>query len=270
MHSFGSQKSMNIAVIAPPWFTVPPHGYGGVENVCADLVHGLTDRGHAVTLIGAGASGTPARFVATYDVPPSARLGEPLPEVLHAAAAARVLDDLNVDIVHDHTLAGPLMARGRDIPTVVTMHGPSLARLASTTANSGERRLISSPSRLRNAVPHLTCPGSEPCTTRSTSTTYPFRDRQGRRAAVPRAVAPGQGRRTWPSTPLGRPACPIVVAGKCTSRPSWSTSETHIEPRLGPDVTIFGQVDADREARAAGPVCGPALPDPSGTSRSAW
>ena len=56
-----ARDPLHIAMIAPPWFTVPPHGYGGVENVCADLVHGLMDRGHAVTLIGAGASGTPAR-----------------------------------------------------------------------------------------------------------------------------------------------------------------------------------------------------------------
>ena len=28
-------------MVAPPWFTIPPHGYGGVENVCADLIAGL-------------------------------------------------------------------------------------------------------------------------------------------------------------------------------------------------------------------------------------
>src|SRR5205085_10781063 len=80
MHRHGAQGPLHIAMIAPPWFTIPPQGYGGVENVCADLIGGLIERGHAVTLVGAGADGTAANFVATYDEPPSARLGEPLPE----------------------------------------------------------------------------------------------------------------------------------------------------------------------------------------------
>ena len=90
MTGSGPHVPLNVAMVAPPWFTVPPHGYGGVENVCADLVAGLVDRGHdghpdrCRTPRHPGAS-----FVATYDEPPSERLGEPLPEVLHAAAAAR-------------------------------------------------------------------------------------------------------------------------------------------------------------------------------------
>ena len=55
-----SLRPLRIAMIAPPWFTVPPQGYGGVENMCADLVDGLVQRGHEVTLIGAGDAGTKA------------------------------------------------------------------------------------------------------------------------------------------------------------------------------------------------------------------
>lgn len=49
-----------------------------------------------------------------------------MPEVLHAAAAARMLENLDIDVVHDHTLAGSLLAIGRPPPavTVVTAHGP--------------------------------------------------------------------------------------------------------------------------------------------------
>ena len=47
-----------------PYFTVPPEGYGGVESVVAGLVDGLVERGHHVTLLGAGEHGTRAqRFV---------------------------------------------------------------------------------------------------------------------------------------------------------------------------------------------------------------
>jgi hypothetical protein len=37
---------MRIAVIAPPWYTVPPSRYGGIEWVVALLADGLTERGH--------------------------------------------------------------------------------------------------------------------------------------------------------------------------------------------------------------------------------
>ena len=48
-----------------------------------------------------------------------------MPEVQAAAVTAAALADLDVDVVHDHSLAGPLLARTRDVPTVVTLHGPS-------------------------------------------------------------------------------------------------------------------------------------------------
>jgi len=32
---------MRIAVVAPPFFSVPPEGYGGIESMVALLVDGL-------------------------------------------------------------------------------------------------------------------------------------------------------------------------------------------------------------------------------------
>ncbi len=42
-----------------------------------------------------------SRFFAVFEEPPSLRIGEPMPEVLHAAAAAEVIDDQTADLVHD-------------------------------------------------------------------------------------------------------------------------------------------------------------------------
>jgi glycosyltransferase involved in cell wall biosynthesis len=112
-------------MLAPPWFELPPRGYGGTEAIVAALVDQLVELGHEVTLVGSGKNRTRAqRFVQVYEEPPSALLGTPVPEVVVAAAAARAFDDLDLDLIHDHTLAGPLLARGRSIPTIVTMHGP--------------------------------------------------------------------------------------------------------------------------------------------------
>jgi glycosyl transferase family 4 len=97
-------------MIAPPWFELPPRGYGGIEWMCHRLTEALVARGHDVTLIGAGRADTSARFFSTTPKPPTERLGEAFPEVLHVAEAAAILEDLEVDVIHDHTFAGPLLA----------------------------------------------------------------------------------------------------------------------------------------------------------------
>ncbi|MFD0886494.1 glycosyltransferase, partial [Streptosporangium algeriense] len=100
------RDAMRVVMVAPPWYDVPPLGYGGIEAMLAELVSGLSRRGHDVTLIGAGRAGTGARFLPTYDPAPSERIGEPMPEVLHAAKAYALALDIDADIVHDHSLAG--------------------------------------------------------------------------------------------------------------------------------------------------------------------
>lgn len=97
----------------------------------ADLVDALIDRGHDVTLLGAGESATSAQFLPLWDSAIPEMLGQPLPEVVHAVKVRRAVERLAAedaaDIVHDHTLSGPLNApiyRGLGLPTVVTVHGP--------------------------------------------------------------------------------------------------------------------------------------------------
>jgi glycosyltransferase involved in cell wall biosynthesis len=115
---------MRIAVVAPPWFEIPPPAYGGIESMCYELVQGLVARGYEVTLIGAGRNHSDARFIATYTVRPGGigTVGSKLHELTHAAKAARTIEAIEPDVVHDHPLAGPLTATRH--PTVVTVHGP--------------------------------------------------------------------------------------------------------------------------------------------------
>jgi len=119
-------RPFRIAMVAPPWFDLPPRGYGGTETIVAALADQLVMRGHHVALLGAGQNRTRAHeFYPLYETPPTGQLGSPMPEVIATAEAARVLAELDVDIVHDHSLAGPLLARGRAVPTVATVHGPA-------------------------------------------------------------------------------------------------------------------------------------------------
>lgn len=118
---------LRIVLVAPPWYTVPPQGYGGVELVVALLAEGLRARGHTVTLIAADGSGLEA--VACAPAGLSADLGsatERHREVTYAARALDVLGSLGpVDVIHDHcgfsTLVG---AAGLGIaPVIHTVHG---------------------------------------------------------------------------------------------------------------------------------------------------
>ncbi|HZD37714.1 MAG TPA: glycosyltransferase [Actinomycetes bacterium] len=115
---------LRVGMLAPPWYDLPPSGYGGIEAMVYWLVQGLIERGHERTVISGGEDRTAARSHRTYPDAPSARVGQALPEVVHAAMASRHLSGLDLDVVHDHSLAGPLASAGRRAPTVVTAHGP--------------------------------------------------------------------------------------------------------------------------------------------------
>jgi glycosyltransferase involved in cell wall biosynthesis len=241
-------------MVAPPWFEVPPQGYGGIEQMLADLVGGLVERGHKVTVVGAGRDGTPANFEQTYAEPPSERLGEPVPEVVHAAAAARIVADLDVDVVHDHTLAGPLTAAGRTTPTVATMHGPVDGELDLYYRQLGPAvALVALSEAQRRMAPDLNWVATVPNGVDVAS--YPYReDKEDWLLFVGRMVADkGAHLAIDAARAAGRR---IVVAGKMNEPAEEEYFEREIRPRLGDDVTFLGQVDADAKrdlyARAAG------------------
>ncbi|HEX9343426.1 MAG TPA: glycosyltransferase family 4 protein [Actinomycetota bacterium] len=117
---------MRIALVAPPWFSVPPDGYGGIESVVALLADGLAERGHEVTLFAPPGSRTRARLVAPLgeeQSPPAGAVGDPWYEAAHAVAAYERAEEF--DLLHDHT--GPVGASIGAVSgaTVVhTLHGP--------------------------------------------------------------------------------------------------------------------------------------------------
>src|SRR5204863_6746396 len=126
-------------------------------------------------LVGAGRDATPADFLRTYRDPPSERLGDPLPELLHAAAAARLVAGLDADVVHDHSLAGPLTALGRRTPTVATMHGPVEGEMAEYYRRLGDAvALVAISDAQRAAAPDLNWVATVPNGLDLDS--YPFRE----------------------------------------------------------------------------------------------
>lgn len=129
---------MRILVIAPPWFAVPPAGYGGIEQVVALLADGLVAEGHDVTLLAAGGSRTRAELWATFEEAPSARIGDPAVELIHVLAGYRRRDEF--DVIHDHTLTGVALAAMPGGPPVVhTLHGPWTPTMAALYRQLADR-----------------------------------------------------------------------------------------------------------------------------------
>jgi glycosyltransferase involved in cell wall biosynthesis len=231
-------------MIAPPWYELPPTGYGGTEAVVAALVDQLAVRGHTVALVGAGGHRTRAAcFHPTFDPPPSRRLGTPLPEVLHAAKAANVLDSVELDLVHDHSLAGPLLAASRRVPTVVTMHGPVDGELGAYFAALGNAvHAVAISDAQRRLNPGLNWVGT--VHNAIDVAAFPYRARKGDYVLWLGRFAEDKGAHL--AIEAARSArLPIVVAGKCNEPAERDYFAAQIAPRLGAGVRYVGEADAD-------------------------
>jgi glycosyltransferase involved in cell wall biosynthesis len=130
---------MKIAIVAPPWFRVPPEKYGGIEIIVSLLADGLTDKGHDVTLFTVASSITKAGVFKVFekemksclDGPPSSFLNTAL---THSLASYIEISKGEYDIIHDHTWKeGLCSAAFVDIPVVHTLHGRYTAPLMRRT-----------------------------------------------------------------------------------------------------------------------------------------
>jgi glycosyltransferase involved in cell wall biosynthesis len=129
---------MRIALIAPPWLAVPPPSYGGTEAVIDQLARGLATAGHDVVLYTTGDSTCPVPKAWTYETAQTSRIGEAVVELRHLLFAYDRVED--ADVIHDHTVVGPVLAAARgDRRVVTTNHGPFDAELTPIYRSIAER-----------------------------------------------------------------------------------------------------------------------------------
>ena len=149
----------HVALVAPPWYPVPPLGYGGIEAVVALLANELRARGHRVTLLAAEGSG----LQATVRAPAAwgAALGQRDERLRELTYAARVLQTIRqsgqVDVIHDHvgfaTLLGCVLGGA---PVVHTVHGVIREPDASFYSALGDEvRLVALSQSQRRVAPEL-------------------------------------------------------------------------------------------------------------------
>jgi len=114
---------MVVGIIAPPWLPVPPTAYGGTENVLDILARGLVGAEIEVVLVTTGDATCPVPRKWVFAKALGVGNGGVAEEACHVIQAYEMLKD--VDVIHDHSLVGPLYAQGIESPPVVTTnHGP--------------------------------------------------------------------------------------------------------------------------------------------------
>jgi glycosyltransferase involved in cell wall biosynthesis len=137
-----------VAVVAPPWLTVPPEGYGGIESVVGLLCDELVARGHDVTLFAAPGSRSRARIRSPLRTPYPQAIGTALHESDHVAVA---LDEIDAaaergcafDVIHDHSgFTAVAMAERVRTPVVHTVHGPVTGDMALFYERHGHKALL--------------------------------------------------------------------------------------------------------------------------------
>jgi glycosyltransferase involved in cell wall biosynthesis len=147
---FGSQTRaapLRIAMLAPPWISVPASGYGGVESVVSALTDALVGRGHDVTLFCAPGSRSTARVVNLLEQARPDEIERSLYECDHVARAFAMIDLAapggRFDVVHDHCgFTAIAMADRIATPIVHTLHGNFTASTAAFYAHHGHKAAL--------------------------------------------------------------------------------------------------------------------------------
>jgi len=231
---------MRIGLIAPPWIPVPPPGYGGTEEVIDNLARGLTALGHDLLLFTVGQSACPVPRQWLFRSP-AEPMGDRFKEAAHVLAAYEALAG-EVDIVHDHTELGPVLAGRRGIarqPVVTTIHGKVTAgnrrRLAEAARHASIVAISHAHARSFGPIPvaavihhgidldiHKPGPG--------TGGYLLFTGRMSPDKGAHRAVRVAR-RSGWP----------LVIAARILEPAEHAYFEEQVRPLLGPDDDMLGE-----------------------------
>jgi hypothetical protein len=254
---------MRIVIVAPPYYEIPPRGYGGTELICYLLAEGLVDRDHDVTIIGAGPRRTRAHFIATFpQAQPEGDESAASIELHHASVAATAIREIGPDVVHVHTTRLPDIPPS--IPTVVTVHsavsGPD-ATSARLDVLARQAHLVAISHAQAAAAPSIRWAGVVP--NGIDVSRYPAGRQRGKQVVFLGRISPYKGTHIAIDAALaaGRP---LVIAGAGTIPQERAYFDTKIQPRLGPNVTWVGELGFDRKVELLAQAACLVFPRPLG------
>lgn len=230
---------MRVALIAPPWLPVPPPAYGGTEAVLDTLARGLATDGHDVLLVTTGDSTCPVERTWVYDQHRADEMGSVVVELRHLLHAYQAVD--GADVIHDHTVAGPLYAeRYAPRPVLTTNHGPftddmkalyrSMAGRVPIVAISHHQASTAGDVPIARVIHH----GLD-------ETQYPVGDGDGGYLLFLGRMSPTKGAREAIEV-ARRAGMPLVIAAKMRDRAERDYFDAVITPLLDDDVTYAGEV----------------------------
>jgi glycosyltransferase involved in cell wall biosynthesis len=238
---------MRIGLIAPPWIPVPPPGYGGTEEVVDTLARGLAAAGHDVVLVTTGDSTCPVERRFVYPRGQIEELGNVAIELRHLLYAYDVIGD--VDIVHDHTVCGPLLAGRFGVgPVVTTNHGRFTPEANAIYAATPEVPVIAISHH------HATTAGVAVATVIHHGVDmdrYPFGTGSGGYLLFLGRMSPTKGV-AEAITIARRARMRLLIAAKLNEPQEHDYFETEIVPLLDDDVRYLGTVGGAAKARLLG------------------
>lgn len=230
---------MRIAVIAPPSVPVPPRFYGGTEVVVDMLCRGYAAAGHEVVLYASGDSTCPVEVRATFPTARGDAIGHTEPELRHVLTA---YDDApEFDIVHDHTLLGPIYAGRLPSTTVVNTIHLALERDVLTIYEHmpDNVHLVAISEAQRRPVPHL------PITTvvyhGIEATDFPVGPGDGDFCLFLGRMTADKGV-LWAISAARKAGVPLLLAGKMRSPDEIAFFEEKVAPLLSDDVRYLGEI----------------------------
>lgn len=244
---------MRIGVVAPPWVPVPPPAYGGTETVIDEFVRGLDRAGHDVMLWTIGESTCPVPRGHVVDVAPE-RMGDAAVELDHVIAGYEALTAWGADIVHDHTLTGPLCADASHPPVVTTNHGPFEGELGSlyrrlapcvpviAISHDQARRARAIP--IAAVIHHGLDPDAYPAGDGAGDDRGPYFLYLGR-------LVPGKGADDA-ARAVRKVGGRLLIAGKMQQDHERRFFAEHLEPLLGDDVVYLGEATSEEKLRLLG------------------
>jgi glycosyltransferase involved in cell wall biosynthesis len=231
---------MRIAIIATPWTPVPPAGYGGIERVVDLLAKGVQNAGHEVLLFATGDSTCPVPTKWALEEAEHERIGMAVPElrhVIHAYEAAK-----EYDIVHDHTIMGPVYSqRFPDLPVVTTIHGPFNEELIDVYQSIADRVPIITISHAQGrAAPHI--PVAKVIHHGLDVSEFPMGTGEGDYCLFLGRMTDVKGAHRATEA-AHRAGVPLILAAKM--RESWEKQyyQSHVEPYLNQRMEFVGEVE---------------------------
>ena len=163
------KKKLKIAIIAPPFTTVPPKGQGGTERIVYEMIEGFVQKGHKITLFGTGKYNGSAKFIQIFKKTISERKFNPT--YIEASRALRIESaylakvmleitkrEKEFDVIFNHCRAGYLflpLSNFLKTPIITILHLPIFKEVAKILASFKKPNIITISNSQRKGFPNI-------------------------------------------------------------------------------------------------------------------